>query len=162
MFDLDPWGRRAQPLDLVYTFSQEPLQVYEAFTSGVLIPRWWVSAEGWRCKRARVLPAVGGGLSLEFRNRRRQLERAHGLFIELDQGQRLVFSWHTSYSMASHVEIVLRAAPGGTQLHLVHDFLPTRYWYERYRSCWTQSLDRLQRLLSKPARSTLLAFPSRY
>jgi uncharacterized protein YndB with AHSA1/START domain len=128
-----------------------PERVFAAWLDPSSMARW-LSPVGHA--EAEVDPTVGGRLRVTMIGEGRRIEHA-GVYREVEPHRRLAFTWQSPYtgSSPSLVTIELTARDGGTDLVLIHEFLPADA-VESHSNGWGAMLNRLAAEL---ARSTLQA-----
>jgi uncharacterized protein YndB with AHSA1/START domain len=126
----------------------EPELVFAAWLDPIGMARW-LSPVGHA--EAHVEPWVGGRLQVTMLGEGVRIEHT-GEYRELIQGRRVVFTWRSPYTgpSASLVTVELSAVPGGTELTLVHEFLPADQ-VESHTGGWGAILARLASELTTPA-----------
>src|SRR5262245_55254690 len=117
-----------------------PERVYAAWLDPTSMARW-LSPIGHA--EAEVDPIVGGRLRVTMVEGDLRIEHV-GVYRELDRYRRLAFTWQSPYTgpRPSLVTIDLFARRGGTDLVLVHEFLPADA-VESHAGGWGTILDRL-------------------
>jgi uncharacterized protein YndB with AHSA1/START domain len=117
-----------------------PEQVYAAWLDPSSLARW-LSPVGHA--EAEIEPRVGGRLAVTMVGDGRRIEHT-GEYRELVPPRRLVFTWRSPYTgpSPSLVTVDLQATAGGTELTLVHEFLPEDA-ADSHGAGWGAILDRL-------------------
>jgi uncharacterized protein YndB with AHSA1/START domain len=117
-----------------------PERVFAAWLDSASMTRW-LSPVGHA--EAEVEPTVGGRLRVTMIGDGRRIEHT-GVYREVDPHRRLVFTWRSPYTgpSASLVTIELSARDGGTDLVLIHEFLPVDA-VGSHAGGWGVMLDRL-------------------
>lgn len=125
-----------------------PERVYAAWLDPSSMARW-LSPVGHA--EAEVEPWVGGRLRVTMIGGDSRIEHT-GEYRELEPPRRLVFTWRSPYtgSLPSLVTVELAATPDGTDLTLVHEFLPAEV-VESHAGGWGRILERLATELEQPA-----------
>ena len=108
----------------------------------------WLSPVGHA--KAEVEPWVGGRLRVTMIGDGTQIEHT-GEYRELDPPRRLVFTWQSPYTGPEPSVVTVELVPDrdGTELTLVHAFLPTGTGAS-HQGGWNTILDRLAGELERP------------
>ena len=132
-----------------------PEEVFSAWTEPALLERWWAGVGGWTDAHAEIDLRVGGLYLFTMRDERGGEDRVGGVYTEVSRPENLGFTWTWENepsvmrgSAGSLVEIVLRAAAGGTQLSLSHSGLRSDTVMELHQDGWNALLTSLFSTLS--------------
>lgn len=137
-----------------------PLRVFEAWIRPELLRKWWLNPAGQGPTACKIDPRVGGryeirevGCSDEHGRHDPNYEWImHGEFVEIVVPERLVFTWNVNHQpplLNNRVIVEFRAIPGGTQVVLTHQGLPTPELRNGTYDGWTTLLDHLARKVSR-------------
>jgi uncharacterized protein YndB with AHSA1/START domain len=145
----DP-GRDAVRLERTIAAPREV--VFDAWLTADVLKRWWPAGSDWETPIADVDPRVGGRLRLVMRSPDGEKFGGTGEFIEIEQSERLVYSWtwdgHGAHEGTNLVEVEFRDAGDGTTLVvLTNRGLPDEEARRAHREGWQASLDNLERVL---------------
>jgi uncharacterized protein YndB with AHSA1/START domain len=134
---------------IVRHIKAQPEAVFEAFVEPAEIAQWWSPGAG-RVLSAEVDPRVGGRFHIRFEIDHGKTAGADGVFDIFDPPHRLALSWawDADPSEITHLEIVLKSTPGGTELTLIHSKL-TDADRSGTETGWNAALDNLERLFKQ-------------
>lgn len=132
-------------LEIHRLFKAPRAKVYNAWVDAEALARWW-GPEGYRAKVA-ALEVKPGGVYRTSMTGPDGVERwVGGVFDEVVDNEKLVFSWAWEETEAGHtgnqtrVTIEFRDAPGGTEVALTHELFQDVEQRDMHRLGWTSSL----------------------
>ena len=143
-------ARRLEPnhLELRRTFNAPRAAVFAALTEPDQLRQWWAATREHVPCLAEVDLRVGGAYRLGMRAASGNEHIVGGTFREITEPERLVYTWRWESSPdfpETLVTITLDAlAPDRTELHLVHELLPSEEAANQHRQGWTGCFDHLQ------------------
>ena len=131
-------------LRITRTFNAPPERVYAAFTQPGDLEKWF-GPEGVNCIVHDIDPRPGGAYSFTMRNENGEEHPLSGVFQEVIENQKLVYTWTWGFGVLEGVEtrvtLEFRELDGGTELTLTHELLPTETAIEKHTMGWTGSFD---------------------
>lgn len=140
----------AETLVLKRHLEATPARVFDALTRAEELAAWFgPEAVAIRNLEADVRP--GGAYRLEMHYEDGSFYALRGQYLEVDRPSRLVMTWaweNGEYAgQETLVSIMLRAAPGGTQLELTHENLAGIEARDRHEGGWSSTFDSLDKHL---------------
>ncbi len=139
-----------QVLELDRIISGSPEDVYDAWLDPRQLRVWFCGGDT-HVSAVDVDPRIGGTYRIVMSDSRRDWEHT-GSYLDLDRGERLVFTWRSPITRGdeTRVTVSLTPEPDGTRLQLVHEQL-ARAAVEGHRSGWWELLEKLDGLLASLA-----------
>ncbi len=132
-----------------------PDSVFAAWTEPALLERWWAGVGGWVEAKADIDLRVGGNYRFSMRDEGGALHGVLGAYTEVARPERLGFTWTWENeprvmrgSEGTLVDLILREAPGGTQLTLTHSGFGSKLVKELHEEGWNALLTSLFGFLS--------------
>jgi len=132
-------------------------QVFEAWTSAEMIPRWW-GPKGYRGLSAKSDPRPGGAFAVELQGPEGDVHRMAGLYTEVaPPGLLCLEIRHRQIAGAAErpegyiptfVRVELREHPDGTELTLTHSGFLDAALAGRFQGGWAGSIDKLEAVLA--------------
>lgn len=139
-------------LSLRRTFSASQERVYAAWTDPKLLAQWW-GPPGSVVKSVEIDLQVGGSYRIGFQHVEGTLIFVNGTYKEIQPPKKLVFSWRWENPDMdigdSLVTLEFRALARKTELHLIHERLPTEEARISHKEGWTGILSQLGSFLTK-------------
>lgn len=135
-------------LTVVRVFAAPPEKLFDAWFTR---EQWqaWIGPEGCRCDVPVLEARQGGRYRVQMHlNDGREIP-VEGVFQEVDRPKTLTFTWGWALSGNSDtlVRLVFRAVPGGTELTLTHEGLPTEDDRIGHGKGWNSTLNKLSRFV---------------
>lgn len=134
-------------LSLTRFFRASPERLFEAFTKPEHLVQWF-GPKGCTIPRAALDLRVGGRYRVEMHGDEGDVYVLTGEYREIQPPERLVFTWTWAQGDMAGVETVvsltMRPKPGGTELTLHHDGLPTPRALEMHGAGWVSTWDCLE------------------
>jgi len=135
-------------LTVIRVFAAPPEKLFDAWFAR---EQWqaWIGPEGCRCDVPLLEPRQGGRYRLQMHlNDGREIP-VEGVFKEVDRPKTLTFTWGWALSgnPDTLVRLVFRAVPGGTELTLTHEGLPTEEDRIGHGKGWNSTLNKLSRFV---------------
>jgi uncharacterized protein YndB with AHSA1/START domain len=128
-----------------------PSRVFEAFTDPGRLASWW-GPEGFSVPRLRFEPVVGEEYRIEMQPPEGEPFHLAGQFTAVDPPGLLAFSFRWEPpdpdDVENVVELAFRPAGDATELALVQGPFRTEERRALHRDGWTDSLNKLEALLS--------------
>ncbi|MFI4974548.1 MAG: SRPBCC domain-containing protein [Caulobacterales bacterium] len=136
-------------LTLVRRIKASPARVYAAWTDPAQVLCWWGTA-GAVTLRADLDVRVGGRFDIGFRTPDGERHDVGGVYQEVVQGRRLVFSWswRTTPERQSLVSVRIEPDGAGAMLTLTHERLFDEAARDRHAIGWGETLDNLEAFLA--------------
>ena len=128
-------------------------RVYEAWTDPKQMKEWF-GPEGVRTRDILADARVGGKYRWDLTSEEGEEMTAFGEYRELVPGKKIVFTWKWDDDEAwenvnSVVTLELADAGEGTELHLIHEQLPSEESRDRHHEGWRMVLGSLEKYLTK-------------
>ena len=131
-------------LRITRTFNAPPERLYAAFTQPGELEKWF-GPEGVNCIVHDIDPRPGGAYSFTMRNENGDEHPLSGVFQEVIENHKLVYTWTWGHGTLEGVEtrvtLEFRELDGGTELTLTHELLPTETAIDMHNMGWTGSFD---------------------
>ena len=141
----------ALTLELKRVLPAAPRVVFEAFTDSRQLARWW-GPEGFTTPSVEFDPRVGERYRLEMQPPDGDRFYLTGEFREVDPPARLAFTfaWEDPHpdDVETLVELAFRDLGESTELALAQGSFKTEARQALHRNGWTDSFDKLARLVS--------------
>lgn len=130
-------------------------QVFDAWVKPEMRRQWWHNAKGEgptqcdidaRLGGAYCLKQIGGGSEEDTQSEGDDYEWVmSGEFVEFDRPRRLAFTWNVNHLDEPHVEQIVTVEfnelPGGTQVVITHERVPTTRLRDGTHGGWTKLLE---------------------
>jgi uncharacterized protein YndB with AHSA1/START domain len=133
------------------TFAATPEEVFDAWTSPVVLGRWWAAAPTWTSPGCEVDLRVGGRYVLRMLDDDGELHVVGGEYREVTRPRRLVFTWCWQREGGPHpghvslVTVEFHSDGDGTTVVLEHSGLASQESREGHGEGWRACLDNLAR-----------------
>ncbi len=128
--------------------------VFEACVEAEKLAEWWGPA-GFTSPEIQLDGRVGGRYRITMQPPDGEAFHLSGAFTEVEAPRRLVYTflWEEPDADDRETVVALTFEQAGKGTHLVLDHGPfkTEARYELHRAGWTETLDRLERVLRNPA-----------
>ena len=129
-----------------------PERVFDAWVNPETFVKWW-GPEGFTTPEHLLDVTPNGHWRAVMRAPDGQRHIVSGVYLEINRPSRLVFTWSWededgARGPESEVELTLRAAGNGTQLHLVHRKIASTDSRDSHREGWISSLNDLEALFA--------------
>jgi uncharacterized protein YndB with AHSA1/START domain len=137
-------------LHITRVFPASAARLFECFTDPVHLVRWW-GPQGTTCPIAEVDLQPGGAYRLEILAENGTLRVVTGEYLEINQPERLVFSWQWDDTPEERTRVTLRfneQGNGHCELELLHERFPADYRATLHGEGWSSSLICLAELLA--------------
>jgi uncharacterized protein YndB with AHSA1/START domain len=138
-------------LEIERVFPRPPAAVFAAFTDPAALARWW-GPEGFATPSLRFQARVGEGYRIEMRPPEGDAFFLTGVFREVNPPARLVytFEWEEpdEDDVQTVVELSFRDLGESTEVALRQGPFKTEARRALHRDGWTDSFDKLERLVS--------------
>jgi uncharacterized protein YndB with AHSA1/START domain len=138
-------------LELHRALPAPPRSVFEMFRDPTRLAKWW-GPQGFAIPSLEFDPRVGERYRIEMQPPEGESFHLVGEFREVDPPARLAFSfvWEQPDpdDVETLVELSFRDLGGATEVGLVQGEFKTADRFALHRDGWTESFDKLERLLS--------------
>jgi uncharacterized protein YndB with AHSA1/START domain len=138
-------------LELKRVLPAAPSVVFEAFSDPSRLAKWW-GPEGFTIPRVDFEPRVGGSYRIEMQPPEGEAFHLTGEFREVDPPARLAFTFEWEPPNPDDVETVadlsFRDLDGSTDVTFTQGRFKTEARRALHRDGWSNSFDKLERLLS--------------
>ena len=138
-------------LELDRALPVAPSRAFEAFTDPEQLASWW-GPEGFSIPSLRFEPRVGEGYRIEMKPPEGDAFHLAGEFREVEPARRLAFTFRWEDpdpdDVENVVELSFREAGESTEVALLQRPFRTEERRALHRDGWTDSLDKLEALLS--------------
>ena len=129
-----------------------PEKVWRAWTDPQALKRWFGPGAGEPVSSAEVDLRVGGRFRICFGGADGNEHEAQGVYREIVQSRRLVFTWtwpRTTPERESLVTIELAADGGGTEMEFRHERFFDEAARDGHRRGWSETFEKLAAYLAK-------------
>ncbi len=144
----------AEGVEVRRVFSATPERLFDAWTRPEVIKRW-NTRPGVTVPVAEVDLRVGGRYRLHLCGPDGTVHRVEGVYRVVEPPVRLSYTWVAEIDATraeSVVTVDFRECPGGTQVTLRHEHLPTRDSRRRHASGWSACLAQLDQVITDDER----------
>ena len=110
----------------------------------------WITPKPSRKAEVTLDARVGGQFKIVMHGEHGTVPH-HGVYQVIDRPRRLVFTWNSPFAgeHGSLVTVEFVARPGGTEVVLTHEKLPSESMVGPHREGWTAVLDNLDKQLAR-------------
>jgi len=139
-------------LEIERTFDAPAEEVFEAWTSGEVLRRWFHGDPEWETPTAEVDLRVGGRYRIDMRAPDGTLHRVTGTYREVDPPNRLVYTWQwetTPGATETLVTVEFHDRAGRTEVVLTHERLPDAEARARHEHGWNGCFEKLATLFAE-------------
>lgn len=129
------------------TINAEPGTIFEALTDEKLMEKWFFAGpDGWSATvKSKAL--VGEQYQIDMHGENDTYTHI-GEFKEVVPNKKLVFTWNSKAVQDTVVTITLNETKDGTEVTLVHEFMPNEEMIKNHTEGWTVILERLDEAVS--------------
>jgi len=124
--------------------------VWQAWTTPELLMLWFGSDPNGTVQKARVDLKVGGTYEIDFKDSDLSAHSCHGMFIEIEQNRKLIFSWEwkSEPGHISQVEVNLFSVGDKTKMIFEHrDLNPDSL--HNYEYGWNSGFNKIDNALKQ-------------
>jgi len=116
--------------------------LFQALINEQVMEKWFCAGpEGWSSTvKANVVE--GGTFKIDMHGEK-ETHTHTGEYREVVENEKIVFTWNSQAVQDTLVTITLEEVEGGTEIKLIHDFLPNEKMVANHTQGWTVILDRL-------------------
>ena len=129
-------------LEVSKIIDADKASIFKALTDNSIMEKWFFAGpDGWS---ATVDADVkkGGTYKIDMHGEEDTYSH-HGEYIEVITNEKIVFTWNSQAVSDTVVTITLTEVDGGTEVKLVHDFMPDEQMQTNHKNGWTAILERL-------------------
>ena len=135
-------------LVLKRTYQAKREKVFRAWTDPQALTKWFAPTDDSSTPLAQVDLRVGGSYRIQMKTPDGRPHTVHGVFREIKEPERLVFTWQWEESWAcgvgeTLVTVELHERPDGTELVLTQEGFVDAAERDRHIGGWTGCLSRL-------------------
>lgn len=125
----------------------EPETLWEALTDQQIMQKWFFAEEGMSAT-VENNPETGGSFSVDMHGPKDTYSH-EGIYKEMIPHKKIVFTWNSRFVSDTLVTITLKEVKGGTEVKLVHEFIPNEEVKQSHTQGWTQILENLGNVMAK-------------
>jgi len=135
-----------------HDFSAPPQQIWQAWTDPQMVKSWFGSDPNGKVLEASLDVQVGGAFEVTFRNSDETRYTCMGSYKEVEQDQKLVFTWtwRDRPEIVELVTVLLQAEPDGTRMIFEHSNIDSQTTHN-YETGWKSTFEKLERALEARA-----------
>jgi uncharacterized protein YndB with AHSA1/START domain len=143
----------AETLNIERTYAAPAAAVFDAWTSEVVLRRWFYGMVGWTTSEASVDLRVGGAVRVVMHDPDRGEDHGGGgHYTVIDPPTRLAFTWTwDGDDRETLIEIDFAEEEGGTPVRFTHSNLRDEASRIDHEGGWTVCFDNLERALAAAA-----------
>jgi uncharacterized protein YndB with AHSA1/START domain len=133
------------------TFAAPRARVFGAWTDARYFAMWFYPSTHYKTVITRLDLRVGGKYSLEMHHQDGSVHKLSGTYEEVRPPEKLVFSWrwqHEEDLPGSLVTVVFTDLGGATEVHLMHQGLPSEESARKHSEGWSGCLNQLEAYLA--------------
>ena len=117
--------------------------IFEALTNQQLMQQWFFAGpDGWS-STVKSASKVGSQYQIDMHDDQGNTYSHTGEYKEVIPNDRLVFTWNSQAVTDTLVTITLTEVEGGTEVKLLHEFMPNDEMVKNHTNGWTAILERL-------------------
>ncbi len=116
--------------------------IFKALTDNSIMEKWFFAGpDGWSAAVKADVKA-GGNFKIDMIGDEETYTHT-GEYKEVVENEKIVFTWNSQAVEDTLVTITLNSVEGGTEVKLVHDFMPNEQMQTNHTNGWTAILVRL-------------------
>lgn len=119
----------------------DPETLWEALTNQQIMQKWFFAEEGMSAT-VENNPEAGGSFKIDMHGQKDTYSH-EGIYKELIPRRKIVFTWNSRFVSDTLVTITLKEVKSGTEVKLVHEFMPNDEMKQSHTEGWTQILANL-------------------
>lgn len=125
------------------TINADKATIFNALTDEKIMTKWFFAGpEGWSAT-VKSDSKKGGSYKIDMHNGEGTTYTHTGEYKEVSPNDKIVFSWNSQVVNDTLVTITLTEVDGGTEVKLLHEFLPNEQTVEQHTGGWAMILERL-------------------
>jgi uncharacterized protein YndB with AHSA1/START domain len=130
------------------TIKADKATIFNALTDENIMAKWFFAGpEGWSAT-VKSDSKKGGSYKIDMHNSEGETYSHTGEYKEVSPTDKIVFSWNSQAVTNTLVTITLTEVDGGTEVKLMHEFMPNDQQVENHTGGWTAILERLNGVVS--------------
>ena len=130
------------------TINADKATIFKALTDEEIMAKWFCAGpDGWS-STVKSNTKIGGNYQIDMHDGEGVTYTHTGTYKELIPNDKIVFSWSSQFVKDTLVTITLEEVEGGTEVKLVHEFLPNEKMVENHTGGWKTILERLSGVLA--------------
>lgn len=119
----------------------DPETLWEALIDQQIMQKWFFAEEGMSAT-VENNPEAGGSFKIDMHGQKDTYSH-EGIYKELIPRRKIVFTWNSQFVSDTLVTITLKEVKSGTEVKLVHEFMPNDEMKQSHTEGWTQILANL-------------------
>ncbi len=119
----------------------DPETLWEALTDQQIMQKWFFAEEEMSAT-VENNPEAGGSFKIDMHGQKDTYSH-EGVYKELIPPRKIVFTWNSQFVSDTLVTITLKEVKSGTEVKLVHEFMPNDEMKQSHTEGWTQILANL-------------------
>jgi len=138
-------------IQIAWNFSHPPAKVWQAWTDPAIAKMWFGSDPAGKVLDAKLDVRVNGPFSVIFANSDGTEFTCQGIYQEIDEPTRLVFTWGWANQPEVNELISLQFAPveGGTSMIFEQSNIDPGTTIHNYAEGWRSTFQKLEKALEK-------------
>lgn len=120
----------------------DPETLWEAMTDQAVMQKWFFATGDGGSATVENSPKVGGSFKIDMHSNDDTFSH-EGVYKEMIPQKKMVFTWNSRFVTDTVVTITLQEVDGGTEVRLVHEFLPNKEMKENHTQGWKAILEKL-------------------
>lgn len=125
----------------------DPETLWEALTDQQIMQKWFFAEEGMSAT-VENNPEAGGRFKVDMHGPKDNYLH-EGTYKEMVPHKKIIFTWNSRFVSDTLVTITLNEVKGGTEVKLVHEFMPNEEMKQSHTQGWTQILENLENLMAE-------------
>lgn len=123
-----------------------PETIFEALTDEKIMEKWFYADPEGKGATVKTNASVGGKFQIDMHSQKETYSHT-GEFKEVIPNKKLVFTWNSHAVEDTVVTITLNETKDGTEITLVHEFLPSEEMIQGHNKGWNVIFDNLENIL---------------
>lgn len=129
------------------TINADKETIFKALTDEEIMKKWFFAGpDGWSAT-VKSKAKVGEEYKIDMHGENDTYTHT-GTFKEVVPNDKIVFTWNSKSVQDTLVTITLTEQNGGTEVKLVHEFMPSKEMKENHTKGWTVILERLDSVVT--------------
>ncbi|MEX2478793.1 MAG: SRPBCC domain-containing protein [Gracilimonas sp.] len=125
----------------------DPETIFKAFTDEQIMKKWFYADPEGSGATVKSNTSVGGKFQIDMHGKK-DTHTHIGEFKEVVPNKKLVFTWNSHVVEDTVVTITFNETNEGTEVTLVHEFMPNEQLLEGHKKGWNVILDHLDEIVS--------------
>lgn len=135
-------------LTIKRVINAKPKAIFEALTNKKILEKWFYADPEGVGATVRTNAHEGGTFKIDMHGQKETFTHT-GEYKEVVPNKKLVFTWNSHVVENTLVTITLNETGEGTEVTLVHEFMPNEKMREGHTKGWNVIFDHLDELVSK-------------